>query len=185
MSVELKATMKVNIHNQCSDLKLIGRGYFSTGTYWDKRPNDEVEADDMTNAKLIPSLATFEGILTYELEIKHVKPDNRRDPPHIRLFVAWKSEYYKQFRMFMHLIEYDEYVEWNEIKLKEYYHHYVNQLNAYTDSIKNTWLTCDGTVLMTGLELDFTQRDGVLNITISEGVKNEHSRRPAWFDPKM
>jgi hypothetical protein len=38
---------------------------------------------------------------------------------------------------------------------------------------------------MTKLELDFTQRNGVLNITISEGVEDEHTKRPVWIDPKM
>jgi hypothetical protein len=38
---------------------------------------------------------------------------------------------------------------------------------------------------MTGLELDFTQRDGVLNITISEGVKDNHTRMPELIDLEM
>jgi hypothetical protein len=38
---------------------------------------------------------------------------------------------------------------------------------------------------MTKLQLDFTKRDwrdGVLNITISKGVKDKHTKRPFWLD---
>jgi hypothetical protein len=37
-------------------------------------------------------------------------------------------------------------------------------------------------VLMTELELDFTQRDGVLNIIISERNNDNHARRPKWIN---
>jgi hypothetical protein len=40
----------------------------------------------------------------------------------------------------------------------------------------------DGTVLMSILELDFTQRDGVLNITISESIRDDYTRRPEWIN---
>jgi hypothetical protein len=157
------------------------RGYFSIGADWDESSDREVYAGSMS-IELIAYLATFEGILTYELKRRHVKPDDRHDLLYIRLFVVWKSEGYKKFRIFIHLIEYDKYVDWDEVKLKEYYKRYSNQLCTYTGSIKDTWLMNDGTVLMTGLDLDFAQRDGILNITISKGVKDEHTKRPEWIN---
>jgi hypothetical protein len=80
----------------------------------------------------------------------------------------------------VHLIECNEW-PYDEFEAEEHYKRYVSQLCVYTDPIRDTWSLSGGTVLMTELELDFTQRDGVLNITVSEGVKDEYTKRPEWI----
>jgi hypothetical protein len=185
ISFESQPTMKVNIHNQCLDFDLKVRRWFSAGADKNRHSALEVYAGDMKNVNLIPFLSTFGGVLTYELESKSNKPSNQFKLTHIRLFLVWKSEGYKKFRVFLHMIEYDELIEWNETELEEYYHHYVNQLSTYTDPIKDIWWIRGGIVLMTNLELDFTQRDGVLNITISEGVKDGNAKIPERFYRKL
>jgi hypothetical protein len=79
ISVEFQPAMKVNIHNQCSYFKLTDQGYFSSGTYWNKDPDEEVNAGNMMNVDLMLYLSTFGGVLTYKLESEYVKPDNRRE----------------------------------------------------------------------------------------------------------
>jgi hypothetical protein len=174
-----RQTMEMNIHNQCSDLKLTGREDFSDGAEMVTLPNSKVNAGDMISAGWSPFLATFEGALMYELEIEGA------GSAYIRFLVAWKSERYKEFRVFIHLIEHDEWCHWNKPRLKKYYQGYVSRLSTYTGPVKDTWLTRDGKVLMTRLELNHAWRSDVLNITISEGVKDDHIRRPVWLDPKM
>jgi hypothetical protein len=83
------------------------------------------------------------------------------------------------------LIECGKTFRCDKIKLEEYHQRYVSQLRTYTDPIKDTWLMHDGTVLMTRLELDFMKRDGRLNITISEGIKDDCTKRPKWIHPEM
>jgi hypothetical protein len=83
------------------------------------------------------------------------------------------------------LIECDKQIKWNSYKLEECRQKYANQLCAYTGIIEDTWLIHDGTVLITKLGLDFTQRDCILNLVISEGVKNGRGRRSVWINPKM
>jgi hypothetical protein len=178
ISVGLESTMQVNIHNQCSDFHLIRGRYFSTGIDWYEEPDEKVYAGDMMSIDLVPLLSTFEGVLTYDLKRKGA------ESTYIRLFVTWKSESYKELLVFVHLIEYEGWCGWGKNKLEEYCQRYASQLCAYTAPVKDTWLMPDGTVLMTELELDFTQRDGVLNITISEGIKNEHTRMPEWVSLK-
>jgi hypothetical protein len=177
--------MKVNIHNQCSDLRLTDRGYSSTGAEWNECPDWEVGTGNVARADLIPFLPSFGGILTYELQRRYDRFGNQTKPKYIRLFVAWEYESYKKFRVFIHLIEYNKHIKWNLSKLEEYYQKHASQLSTYTGPIKDAWLIDDDIVLMTGLELDLTQRGGILNITISEGVEDEHTRRPVWFNPKM
>jgi hypothetical protein len=173
--------MRVNIHNQCSDFKLIDRKYLRRAINWYKEPDVEVDAGSMTNAVLISPRAAFEGALTYQLQKEGVESDDQLESTATLLFVAWKFEGYKVLRACVHLIEYGKQITWNEYKLREYHQRYVNQFSTYTGPIEDTWLTRDGTVLMTRLELDFIQRNGVLNITISEGVKDEHTKRSKWI----
>jgi hypothetical protein len=174
--------MRVNIHNQCSYFKLTYRESFGEGALCNDDSDEDVDTGSMKSVDLIPFRVAFTGALMYELERKHVKTGSRSEPTLILLFIAWKSEGYKKFRVFVHLIEYDKRSYLHKITSEEYYQRYASQLCTYTDPIKDMWFIYDGTVLMTRLELDFTQRDGVLGVTISEGVEDAHTKRPEWID---
>jgi hypothetical protein len=169
--------MKLNIHNQCSNFKLTYRKWLSSGADWNKEPNWTINTGRMTSADLTPFLSTFEGAIMYRLE--------GAMSTYVWLFVAWKSESYKEFHVLVHLIESGTKIDWYAFGLKTYYQTYANQLSTYTDPVIEAWLTRNGTVFMTGLELDFTQRDGVLDITVSEGGKDKLTKKPIWLDPKM
>jgi hypothetical protein len=182
ISVEFQPTMEVNVHNQCSDFELTGRGYFSNGVSWDEDSYEEIDTSSMKRIDFMLSLAVFEGALTYVLERKHVKTSTRPEPTRILLLLAWKSKCYRNFRVFVHLIEYDKAFYWDELNPEEYYQRYASQFSTYTGPIKDTWLIPDGAVLSTELELDFTKRDGVLSVTISKGVEDKHTKRPEWLD---
>jgi hypothetical protein len=183
-SIEMIPTMKVNIHNQCLDFKLTCMEYFIRGEILNKYPTREVNANDMTSIELKYTLGMFEGAFICELQKETTKMDNQLESPHISLFVAWKSEDDKEHYTCVKLIECDRAFHWDKTKLKKCYQGYTNQLNTYTGLIKDIWLRPDNTVLMTRLELDFTQRDIVLNITISEGVEDDYTKRPEWIDVK-
>jgi hypothetical protein len=176
---------RMNIHNQCSDFKLTNQRSFVNFMNWKKYIDNEVDTGSMTNAVLISSWAAFEGGLTYQLQRKSVKSDNQLESTYTLLFITWKSEGYKELRARVHLIECDKRIEWNQYKLEEYRQRHHSQLNTYTGPIKDTWLIHDGTVLVTRLELNLTQRNGVLNITISEGIKDKHTKRPEWISPEV
>jgi hypothetical protein len=119
----------------------------------------------------------------YQLQRKRVISDGQPKSTYTLFLVGWKSEGYNELRAFVKLIECDKTFHWCKVGLKEYYQRYANQLCAYTDLIKDTWLTHDDKVLMTKLELGLTQRDGKLNLIISEGIEDEHTRRPIWINP--
>jgi hypothetical protein len=138
----------------------------------------------MTSAVLTSPWVESGGAIIYQLQRKCVKSDKQLEPTSILLFIAWKSEGYKVLRVFVQLMECDKTFHWDKIRLKEYYQKYASQLCTYTSPIKDTWLTRDSTILMTGLKLDPAQGDDVLNITISDGVKDEHTKRPVWISPE-
>jgi hypothetical protein len=175
--VRIEPTMKVNIHNQCSNFWLKNGMCFGAGIDWNKKPSGEVYTGYIMSADLIPLLATFEGALTYDLHIGV-------ESTYIRLFLTWKSEAYKKFCVFVHLVECEKWSMWDKHELEEYCQRYASQLCTYTGPIRDTWLMPDGTVLMTKLELDFTRRDGVLSLTIYRGIKGERTKKLEWFKLK-
>jgi hypothetical protein len=95
--------------------------------------------------------------------------------------VFWISVGYELFHVFVQLLVYVDLFNWDNVKLNVCYHLQFNQFNIYTGPFDDTYLTHDVTILMTGLVLVFTQRDGVLNITIYEGFKYVHVMIPVLF----
>jgi hypothetical protein len=184
ISVIVQPTMKVNIHNQCSDFNLTSLKWFENYADWNKEPDVKVDAGSMMSAVLKSYQVEFRGAIMYKLQRKCIEFDDQLESTYTLLFVAWKSEGYKELCVLVQLMECDKTFHWIEYKLEEYYKRYHSQLRTYTSPIKDTWLTRDGTVLMTRLELNFTQRYDVLDIIISEGIRNEHTRRPVWLDPE-
>jgi hypothetical protein len=184
ISFTCQPIMKLNIHNQCSDFKLTNRKCFSNFMSWNKYPDAEVDTGSTMIAVLTSSWAEFSGAIMYKLQRKRVKSGSQPESTSTLLFVAWKYEGYKKLHLFVRLMECDRTFHWEKFKLEEYYQRYTHQPNTYTSSIKNTWLTRDGTVLMARLKLDSTQSNGVLNIVISEGAKDKHTKRPIWINPE-
>jgi hypothetical protein len=182
ISVRFRPSMKVNIYNRCSDFKLTYRGSFIKGAHFNEKPDQEVDTGCVKSLNVTTFLAAFRGVLMHKLERKYVKPGSQHEPTDIILLVIWKSERYKEFRAFVQLIERNNTSYWSEIQAEEYYRRYENQLCTCTDSVGDTWLIHDGTVLTTKLGLHFKRRDGVLNIVISEGIKDKHARKPEWID---
>jgi hypothetical protein len=182
ISVDPHPTMGVNIHNRCSDFKLTGRTWLKRDVDWCEEPYEEVNAGSKTSIYLRTYRVAFEGGLMYQLQRKSVKSDDQLESTYTLLFITWRLEGYNELRACIHLLECDKQIEWNQHKLEEYRQRYHNQLSTSAGSIKDTWLIHDGTVLMTSLESDFTRRIGVLNVTISEGSKDVHTRRPVWIN---
>jgi hypothetical protein len=182
-------TIEVNIHNQCPGLVLTYVKHYGDGVFWHKGTDRRADTSNIASVKFILLRTMFRGSVIYRLFQgaviyrlqKVVKSDEQPEPTHTLLFFAWKSEGYKKFCVFAQLIECDATFYWYKIRPEEYYQIYASQLCTYTGPIKNTWLTHDGTVFMTELKLDFMQRDGRLDLIVSEGISDDHTKRPVWF----
>jgi hypothetical protein len=185
VSFEPRPTMEVNICNLCSDIRLIDGRDFSNYMSWNKCYTREVNGGGIMDATLTSLWASFEGYLAYQLQKETVKSDDRLESTSTLLFIAWKSEGYKELRACIRMVERSKQMKWDAYKLREYYQRYANQFSTYTDYTEDTWLMRDGTVLMTRLELDFTQRNNILSITISKSTKDDHTKRTVWISPKM
>jgi hypothetical protein len=174
--------MTVLICNRCSDFGLKLGGSYISGAE-SKAYDQKADNDNTRYFGLSTVLEDFKGIIMYGLERKHFKLGNRHEQTRTLLLIAWESEGYKKFRVFVRLVECNKWPLWGSAELEEHFQRYTNQLCTYTGPIKDTWSIYDGIILMTRLELDFTQRDGVLIITVSEGVSDDHTKIPEWIDP--
>jgi hypothetical protein len=184
ISFGFQPTMKVNIHNECTRFMLLRQEYFSIGATRDSEPNLKANAGSMMSVDFKYSLATFEGALICKLERERSKTETKDQSELIYnlLLVVWKSEGYRNFHVLVRLIECDNTFHWDKIKPEVYYQRYASQLSTYTSPIRNTWLTRDGTVLMTRLKLDLMKKDGILDLTISEKNRDGRSNRPEWIN---
>jgi hypothetical protein len=163
------------IYNYCSNFEL-----------WDDR-DSQIDASGKWYDQGRP-FAVFEDVKIFELQRKHVRSDDQSKSTSTLLFVAWKSEGYNDLRVLVQLLECDKTFDWRQVGRKEYCQLYASQFRTYTDPIKDTWLTCDGKVLMTELGVGPAQkdwRDGALNVTISETVRGDHTKRPKWIGPEV
>jgi hypothetical protein len=181
---KFQPTMEVNIPNRYSSFESKYRGYFSGSADWNEYSVQEVDDKNTISVDSKSSPDRFKGALICKLQKVDVKSDAQFESIYTLLLIVWKYEGHKKFRVFVRLMECDKAFHWDKVTLEEYYQKYASQLRTYTGSIKDTWLLHDNTVLMTRLELDFTQGNGGLGIIISEGVKDEHTRKPEWIDPK-
>jgi hypothetical protein len=66
ISFERQPKVKMNIHNQCLDFKLINLTHCAP--YMDEKPDVEVDAGSMTSTALESYYAVFGGGLTYQLQ---------------------------------------------------------------------------------------------------------------------
>jgi hypothetical protein len=123
--------MEVNIFNRDSGFELKSLTHFNSEEYWEDYPFRQVWIGELRTVDLKPSLSVFEGVLTCSLVRKYVEPNGRTKYKWILLFLIWKSEGYRDLRAFVRLIECKKGYYWNEVKLREYYQRYANQLNAY------------------------------------------------------
>jgi hypothetical protein len=97
-----------------------------------------------------------------------------------RLLVAWKIDRSGGSKVRIILVECDDKLVLNEDKLAQLYKR-VNDIPSGYHAI--TWLMCDNTVLETTYEIE--QKTGIeLEITISEGDKDENTKSALWIDPE-
>jgi hypothetical protein len=97
ISFKFQPIMKLNIHNQCPNFKLINLNWSVFRIKVDKELDRKIDARSMMSAVFTSPWAEFDGALTYELQKKSVKSDDQLESTSTRLFIAWKPEGYNVF----------------------------------------------------------------------------------------
>jgi hypothetical protein len=179
--------VKLVIHHQFPSIELVSPIYACDDTTCYFSPVQKVVVGSTMQVDFNIKFSQREpiGILMYEL--KNTKKFNNDAMPsedeerYIRLFMAWKVDSSKKFRVVSLLIEHDKGHIWDRdrlMKLAKYYMLYDIQHGP----IELTWLMHDNTVLMTRADVTREAEYYKLEMTISKASIKDDTTRPYYFD---
>jgi hypothetical protein len=184
VSILIRPSVKLIIHNQCSNIDLISPAYttnYSSECY--RTPDHEVFAGNtMSSSFTIGSDDVFYGILIYKLQRRQLQGSIEIDEiasSTVHLLVVWRATEPKELYADVMLVEHDKGFDWNNNKLNELYYRSTNQFRLRHNFAIETWLLDDNTSLMTTFEILNGQ---ILRLTISEAKKDSNGRVPAHID---
>jgi hypothetical protein len=190
----LQATIQVEILNQCSNFELTSPVYFCDGAVCDIPLDQRVVSNTSTETKfrIYFSRFTFQGAIMYEVRatstpLNEISIDNRMTETNgnvstnMRIIVAWKVSRIGKPRLFTILLEHDNSFHWDEKDLRQLLQMYFNRLKTMHGREETTWLMQDGTVLKTTMGV-MDKGQYKLQIAISEGVKDEYTTTPVYYE---
>jgi hypothetical protein len=196
----------VHIHNQCSGFELISPVYFGLDVVWNIPTDQKVDVNAKTRVSFAKSVTKheFENALIYRLQRKRIEANDQFNADntltedtstYLQLLVIWGfSEKWEKNAIITWedtlsysssvralLIKHSNTITWNEDTLEKLRYMYLSLLRD-DKIVKDTWLLDDTTVLMTTSE----QKMGhAIEITISEGTKEDGATEPLWVSSNM
>jgi hypothetical protein len=183
--------MKVNIHNQCSNTKLISLVYFCNDAVCPKLSDQQIDIGTKMKAcfEINATQDDFEGALLFKLQREESRSNiylsnlfvqqkySNDEAKCVRMLIAWKVRISKIF-LYVSLVEHAKNFALNEEILKKLYSKNQNWIRRYNDIRSDTWIMDDDTVLKTTSSArDFK---GILELSVSifEGKKSGLDMRP-------
>jgi hypothetical protein len=100
----------------------------------------------------------------------------------LQLLVIWRSDDVSKFSARALLIKHSNTITWDEDTLEKLYFMYL-ALCRDDNTVEDTWLLDDTTVLMTASKLKTENR--TIEITISEGIRKDSTIEPLWVSLNM
>jgi hypothetical protein len=127
--------------------------------------------------------------LMYRLQRKNHNSNNQSDADNtkdtltdIQLAIVFLSNEKLYFDANTLLIKHNNTITWNENRLRKLYYAHHSQYRK-SDTIKDTWLLDDATVLMTVLKWD--ERGRAFEVTVFKGTKRDDSIEPICISSNM
>jgi hypothetical protein len=189
-----QVSMKVDIHNKCSNIELVEPMCFSDGAVCYTPLDQKVEPGGVleTVFRIKSIWGKSEGALLCRLRKKGADSDQQSDSGttnidedwsnHARLLVGWKLERPQDLRVYMLLIEHGEKLVWTEDKLLKQHNDFRGRLRVHNGAVEDTWLMEDGSVLKLALD-GVGNREYGIRIAITNAQQNEHTSIPLWIEP--
>jgi hypothetical protein len=181
----------LNIHNQCSNVKLISPIYFGNGVVYPKLSDQQIDID--TEMKTCFTINTIQNELKGTMLFKLQRKENRfsiylsnifkrqgysnDEAKCIQMFIAWKVKNSKLF-LYVALVKHLKEFTWNEDKLRNLYYKNHSWLKEYNNTRSDAWLMDDNIVLKTTFNTRDLKNIPELSISISEEEKNDGAMRP-------
>jgi hypothetical protein len=180
----------VHVHNQCSDFELVSPVYFGKNAIWHILPDEKVDINTMTRASFRrdASIHGFESALIYEIQRKNIKSNDQSNVNNtkekstsIQLLVILRRDDSGECSIRAVLIKHSVTITWDEDTLEKLYSIHLALLRSY--DIKSTWLLDGETVLVTASK--WRSINSPIEITISEGIRDDTSTEPLWVSSSM
>jgi hypothetical protein len=186
ISLSIRPSFKLTIHNQCLNVSLTPPVYVTgDGLECHRPPDYKVYAGDtMKSGFIIKSDNVSYGVLIYRLQRKqsHESTEIGKDTSNVvHLLVIWKIPDSKMLYADVLLIEHTEALIWNEDNLNKLYHKNRSRLKKYNDTVSYVWSMDHNTALKTTFSARVLKGNPKLSISISE-EKDEHAIRPLCVD---
>jgi hypothetical protein len=187
ISFSIPLVVKLDIHNQCSNVDLVSPTYATVNKFGCHRtPGHKVYAGDtMRSAFMIMPNNKSYGALIYKLQRKqlHESVEISEDTSStVHLLVVWKFNTFEELYADVLLVEHDKGFDWDKDDLTDLYHKNSNRFRLFSYSTTETWSLDDNIALMT--TFDIMNEDHILDITISEMKRCSGERAPAHIDLK-
>jgi hypothetical protein len=186
-SLFIEPIVKLNIHNQCSNVDLTSPTYVIANEFGCHRtPNHKVYAGDtMKSGFMIEPGDESYGVLIYRLQRRqsHESTENSEDTSSdTHLLVVWKISEFEELYADVLLVKHDSGFDWNKDELGAFYRKNINRFRLFPDSATETWSLNDNVALITTFGI--MNEDRILNITISEIERYNGTRAPVHIDLK-
>jgi hypothetical protein len=181
--------VKLVIHHHFPGIELVSPDYACVGATCHLPPDQRVDVGSTAQVSFNIDFTRGEpaGILMYELERKRTKQfdedaiSNEDEATCIQLYIVWKVNSSKEFRVLSNMIEHDKGRVWNRDKLMKLANRYkLHDIQHAT--IENTYLMRDNTVLMTKVSATRKNEHYKLEMTILETNIKYDTERPQNFD---
>jgi hypothetical protein len=185
-SLSIKPSVKLNIHNECSNVDFVSLTY-ATGYGLDcyRLPDYKVRVSDtMRFGFIIKSFSRSYGALICKLQRRQSHNSikiNKDTPNAAHLLVVWEAHEY-ELRVDALLVEDDKRLDWNTSNLGVLHEKNSNLFRLCSHFGTETWILDDDAALVTAFEI--VNEGFLLNMTISEVEKYNCARMPAHVDPE-
>jgi hypothetical protein len=183
LSLWIRPSFKLNIHNQCVNIDLVSPVYVtSDGLECHRAPDHKVCAGHTMRSSFIikPDNASY-GALICKLQRKQIHESTEvgeNTSSTVHLLVVWKISESNESYTDVLLVGYDEKLDKDD--LRKLYCENSGRFRLCPNFATETWLLSDNITLMTKVKI--MNEGHLLNIIISEVEKDHSTRIPTYID---
>jgi hypothetical protein len=172
--------LELIIHHQFPGIELVSPLYYSDGATYYILPNQRVDGGFTMRTYLMIDLSRSEFTCALMYRLKRKNTDAFNEATCTQLVMIWNINKFKGSHLVPRLIEHDKDQVWDVDRLMELAKCYESS-DMQHDSIEETWLMHDNTVLM--ISLNVTRGAWhKLEMTISETSIKDDTQRPLYID---
>jgi hypothetical protein len=161
-------------------IRLVAPMYASNGPKCDISPYENVYSGTTMRAYVKKNLSQGESLCALMYKLRKDNTDEFNEAKCTQLVMIWKIDNFERFHLILRLIERDKGQVWDRDRLMKLAEE-CTLSSTPCNSIKETWLLCNYTVLVTRMNVTCKKAYPKLEMVISEGSGNGFVQRPQYI----